>query len=243
MKKLISICVAALLLFAGNISAAADLQSVSGILRYYDENGTEAQNIGIDVSYYNNQIDWVALKAQGFDFALIRLGGRGWGSGNLYDDRLTQAFLHGAHDAGFRVGAYFYSAARNPAEALEEAQASLKELNGIQLDLPLFIDMEMSGNYPEGRSDTLSPAERSSVIETFCKTVSSAGYQAGLYASEAYCRYNLDYEATTQFPLWMASYTADNKLPQYISGYAIWQQTDSAYAGGIDGSFDLDLIF
>lgn len=243
MKRfLLSFALSAVLLLASQVHASADLQNTGGVLQYYDQNGSQASEIGIDVSYYNNQIDWHALKAQGFDFAIIRLGGRGWGTGRLYGDRMTQSYLRGARDAGIRIGAYFYSTARNPAEATEEAQAALYELNGIPLELPVFIDMETSGDYPNGRSDTLTPAERASVIEVFCRTVASAGYQTGLYASEGYCRFDLDYEAVKQFPLWLASYTVDNRLPQYIDGYVLWQQTDSAYAGGIDGPFDLDLI-
>ncbi len=242
MKRLISILLAGTLLYTIHAGAFADLNSVNGVLNYFDETGRKAEHIGVDVSYYNNQIDWTALKKQGFDFAIIRLGGRGWATGRIYGDRMTQQFLHGAKEAGMLVGAYFYSTARNPAEALEEAQAALFELNGITLELPVFIDMELSGDYPDGRSDSLSPGERAQVIDVFCSAIESAGYQAGLYASEGYCRYNLEYEAVTRFPLWLASYTVDNQLPQYISSYTLWQQTDSASAGGIDGSFDLNII-
>lgn len=242
MKRFLSLIVLLALLLGYSASAAADLSNAGGTLRYYDENGREASEIGVDVSYYNNQIDWHAMKAQGFDFAIIRIGGRGWGTGGLYGDRMTQSYLHEAHEAGMKLGAYFYSAARNPVEAKEEALAALYSLNGFSLDLPLFIDMELSGDYPAGRSDTLSPAERAEIIEVFCNTVAAAGYRTGVYASEGYCRYNLDYDAVMQYPLWLASYTVDNRLPQYIDGYAIWQQTDSAYAGGIDGPFDLDII-
>ena len=98
-----------------------------------------------------------------------------------------------------------------------------------------------SGSAFSGSGTTASFCDSSSVSVP-AGTVSSAGYQTGLYASEGYCRFNLNYEAVAQFPLWLASYTVDNRLPQYIDGYAMWQQTDSAYAGGIDGPFDLDLI-
>ena len=227
--------------FAG-IPASADLVNESGRLRYYDEKGRAAVSLGLDVSYYNNQIDWYALKAQGFDFVIIRLGGRGWGSGTLYGDRQTQSFLRGARRAGLQVGAYFYSAAVNPAEAVEEAQAALYVLNGFRLDLPLFLDMELSSNALTGRADRLSPGARADIIEAFARTVQDAGYKAGLYTSEGYSRYNLDSAAVSYLPLWMASYTVENRLPQYITDYSIWQQTDSAYAGGIEGGFDLDII-
>ena len=111
-----------LLLLILPVCVSADLMNVGGVLKYYDEHGREAEHIGLDLSYYNNQVDFQALSDQGFDFVLIRLGGRGWGaSGRLYGDSKTQTFLRQAHEAGFRVGAYFYSTAVNATEALEEA--------------------------------------------------------------------------------------------------------------------------
>ena len=85
------------------ISASADLVSIDGTLRYYDINGRQAEKIGLDVSFYNNQVDWQALRDQGFDFVLIRLGGRGWGTGVMYGDSKTQSNLRGAREAGLRT--------------------------------------------------------------------------------------------------------------------------------------------
>ena len=224
-------------------SAFADLVNIGGTLRYYDENGREAEEIGLDLSQFNNQVDFSALRDQGFGFVIIRLGGRGWGgSGKLYGDRETQANLRLAREAGLKVGAYFYSTAVNPAEAQEEAEAALETLNGFPLELPVYIDMEYSGDYPYGRSDGLTPGERADVIESFCTVIRQAGYEAGLYASEGYARFDLDTEAVKYLPLWMASYTVENLLPAYIQTYSIWQQTDSTYAGGVDGAFDLNII-
>jgi len=154
----------------------------------------------------------------------------------------TRANLRLAREAGLRVGAYFYSTAVNPAEALEEAAAALKTLDGFPLDLPVYIDMEYSGDYPYGRSDALTPGERADVIETFCGAIRQAGYEAGLYASEGYARFDLDTEAVKYLPFWMASYTVENRLPAHIRTYSVWQQTDSTYAGGVDGAFDLNII-
>ena len=237
------LCLALCLSLAAAPSAAADLVNIGGQVRYYDEHGREAKQIGLDLSQFNNQIDFSALRDQGFRFVIIRLGGRGWGgSGKLYGDRETQANLHLAREAGLQVGAYFYSTAVNPAEALEEAEAALETLDGFPLDLPVYIDMEYSGDYPYGRSDALTPGERADVIETFCGAVRQAGYEAGLYASEGYARFDLDTEAVKYLPFWMASYTVENRLPAHIHTYSVWQQTDSTYAGGVDGAFDLNII-
>lgn len=229
--------------FGPVIPAYADLMNVGGILRYYDELGRQAEEIGLDLSQFNNQIDFEALKAQGFTFVMIRLGGRGWGgTGRLYGDRKTQTNLRLAREAGMKVGAYFYSTAVNTTEAVEEAADAITILDGFPLDLPLYIDMEYSGDYPAGRSDQLSPGTRADIIEAFCTAVRQAGYEAGLYASEGYLRFDLDSEAVYYLPIWMASYTVENRLPQYVKNYSVWQQTDSTYAGGVDGAFDLNII-
>ena len=246
-RALAGLCLALCLglsLFPGfRTGACADLVNVDGTLRYYDELGRAAQQLGLDLSEFNHQVDFTALRAQGFDFVIIRLGGRGWGgSGKLYGDRETQASLRLAREAGMKVGAYFYSTAVNTAEAVEEAAAALRTLDGFPLDLPVYIDMEYSGNYPNGRADTLSPGRRADVIEAFCTCIRRAGYEAGLYASEGYVRFDLDAEAVTWLPLWMASYTVENRLPQYVKSYSVWQQTDTTYAGGADSPFDLNII-
>ena len=243
MKRLFSLALILALMLLTGISASADLVSIDGVLHYYDINGREAEEIGLDVSFYNNQIDWHALRNQGFSFVLIRLGGRGWGTGVMYGDRQTQSYLRGAREAGLKVGAYFYSAAINPTEAVEEASQALHVLNGFPLDLPLFIDMEQSGSYPNGRSDRLTPGERADIAEAFCAAVEAAGYQGGLYAAEGFVRTEMDTGAVAYLPLWLASYTVDNKLPLFIDYYELWQQTDSARAGGIDGPFDFNIVF
>ena len=243
MRRALSFLLALALCLCVPTSARADLMNVGGTLRYYDELGREAAEIGLDISQFNNQIDFEALRTQGFSFVVIRLGGRGWGgTGRLYGDRKTQTNLRLAREAGLKVGAYFYSTAINTTEVIEEAADAIAILDGFPLDLPLYIDMEYSGDYPVGRSDLLSPGTRADLIEAFCTAVRRAGYDAGLYASEGYLRFDLDSEAVYYLPIWMASYTVENRLPQYVKNFSVWQQTDSAYAGGADGAFDLNIV-
>ena len=230
--------------YHSGVSAYADLMNVGGVLRYYDETGRAASSIGLDVSNFNNQIDYTALKDQGFRFVIIRLGGRGWGgSGRLYGDEQTWKNLRNAREAGLLVGAYFYSTAVTVTEAVEDAASAISILNGFPLDLPLYIDMEYSGNYPYGRADRISPGTRADIAAAFCTAVESAGYESGLYASEGYLRFDIDAQSISYLPVWMASYTVENQLPRHILTYDIWQQSDSTWSGGVDGAFDLNIIF
>ena len=219
------------------------LKNIDGKLYYFNNRGEKAASLGIDVSCFNGHIDWNAVRAQGIDFAIIRLGGRGWSSGSVYEDTFVQEHMQGAKNAGIRVGVYFYSMAINAVEAVQEASVVLEKLNGTHLDLPIFIDMEYSGSYPNGRADKLPVAQRVEIARAFCQTVTSSGYSAGIYASESYMRSALDYGSLSRYSYWLANYTENNALPGFSGKYDIWQFTNGGQISGISGTVDMDVMF
>ena len=95
---------------------------------------------GIDVSYYQGKIDWKKVKASGIDFAMIRLGYRGYESGKLVEDEYAKANLKGAAEAGLRVGAYFFSQALNIEEADEEIAAIVKAADKLAAYIKEYAD-------------------------------------------------------------------------------------------------------
>ena len=224
-------------------SYAFGLKQIGGKLYYFNQYGVKAKSIGVDVSYYNSDIDWNVVKAQGIDFVIIRIGGRGWTSGLLYDDCRTREYLRSARSAGLQLGAYFYSTATSPYEAVEEASVAVKTLDGIPLDLPLFIDMEFSGEFPKGRADRLTPSQRAEIATAFCETVRSSGYLPGVYAGEYFLRASIDYNIISRYTIWLASYTTENQLPRFDKRYDLWQFTESGRVDGIRGIVDLNVIY
>lgn len=80
---------------------------------------------GIDVSTFQQEIDWQAVADSGIDFAFIRAGYRGYGKGGIVEDDRFRQNAAGARAAGLRVGLYFFSQAITPEEAVEEAQLLL----------------------------------------------------------------------------------------------------------------------
>ena len=221
------------------------LHQIDGKLYYFLPDGTKAQSLGVDVSFYNEDIDWQQVKRQGIDFAIIRVGGRGWGSGVIYDDVRTTQFLHNAHEAGLRLGVYFYSTAGSEREAAEEARAALGFLGGEQLELPVFIDVEQSGEYPDGRADELTREERGRVIDAFCRVIEAAGYEAGVYSGQYLFNRDIEFSAVAGRTVWLANYTASQRgqIPHFGGGYHIWQFTDRGNVKGISGHTDMDVIF
>ncbi|MBO5556834.1 MAG: hypothetical protein J5927_06580 [Oscillospiraceae bacterium] len=224
-------------------NAVTGLKRIDGKLYFFAPDGVRAQSLGVDVSYYNEDIDWKAVREQGVDFAIVRVGGRGWSSGLLYGDARTRQYLLGARAAGLRVGVYFYSTAVNVREAAEEARAAVQTVAGIPLDFPIFVDTEFSGDFPNGRSDRLSTFHRTEILSAFCSTVQQSGYSAGVYAGEHFYQYILDYNALARYRIWMASYTEEGQLPGFAERYDIWQFTDRGLIPGLPGHVDLNVIF
>ena len=99
---------------------------------------------GVDVSYWQADIDWPTVKKQGIDYALIRIGYTGLDSPfSMNPDSYFEQNYQQAREAGVMVGAYYYSCATTQTEAKKEAKYVLKLLNGRELDLPLVFDFEI----------------------------------------------------------------------------------------------------
>ena len=221
------------------------LQRIDGQLHYFAPDGTRARALGVDVSYYNEDVNWRQVRAQGIDFAIVRIGGRGWTYGMIYDDARTIQYLHNAREAGLRVGVYFYSTAGTEREAAAEARAALQTLAGQTLDLPVFIDVEESGEYPYGRADLLSRGERTKIVLAFCRVIEAAGYEAGIYSGQYFFNTNLYRESFGDRMIWLANYSASerNQVPGFGGRYTIWQFTDRGQVKGITGYTDLNVVF
>ena len=237
--------------YAPNGRPVTGLKNIDGRLYYFDDTGAKARSLGVDVSYFNSAIDWNALKAAGIDFAIIRVAGRTWEKGVLFEDEDSYRqgknggfYLQGAKAAGLQVGVYVYSTAVNTNEAVEEASLALEivERSGVELDLPIYFDCEFSGAYPRGRADRMSFAARAEIAKAFCSTVESAGYRAGVYSNEDFFHRALRLADIADYDLWYAVYTRDFSMPDYRA-FDIWQCSESVRVNGMPDETDLNVIF
>lgn len=221
------------------------LQRVNGKWYYFAPDGLKARALGVDVSYYNEDVNWREVRAQGMDFAIVRVGGRGWTYGVIYDDTRCRQYLHNAREAGLQVGVYFYSTAGSEREAAEEARAVLAVLDGQTLDLPVFIDVEESGEYPDGRADRLGRGERTRIVSAFFRVIEAAGYEAGIYSGQYFFNTQLYRKGLGDRMIWIANYSVSERgqIPGFGGGYTIWQFTDRGKVKGITGHTDLNVIF
>ena len=194
---------------------------------------------GVDVSGYQGDIDWPAVKAAGYDFAMIRVGGRFTRSGDLYDDSYFTRNIEGALAAGLRVGVYFFSQVINEEEGLEEAAWVLERIAGYDLTMPVALDWEyLDGG--EARTTGVEPAEITAGVAAFCDAVEAAGYRAMFYCNR-YCGYiKLDLRALTEYETWFAQYDV---YPAFRYGFTMWQYTSQGQVDGIAAPVDVNLYF
>ncbi len=117
-------------------------------------------------------------------------------------------------------------------------------LDGFPLDYPIFIDIEDSGDYPNGRADRLSAVRRYEIVESFCRAIEDGGYRAGVYSYQNFVKFNkLDHQILAPHFFWFASYTKYNKLPDFVYPYDMWQFSDHGAVSGIRGVVDMNAVF
>ena len=214
-------------------------QNIDGLQYYFDGNGKISSCTMIDVSTYNGDIDWNAVKAAGVDYAIIRVGYRGYGTARLVQDRRFEQNMRGAINAGIRVGAYIVTQAVNTEEAVEEASFIVEKCRGYNVTLPLAIDVEWAGNsYEEGRANSISASTRTDVINAFARTVMNSGYAAMAYANKDWFE-NKIYSGNlfSSCKIWLAQYR--NTEYTYGGRVNMWQYTSKGRVDGINGDVDI----
>lgn len=194
--------------------------------------------LGVDVSAHQGEIDWEQVRSAGMEFAIIRIGYRGYTSGGIYEDEYARKNLAGAKAAGLKVGVYFYSQALDEGEARREAQFCIDLLDGEALDLPVVFDWEYAGE--DTRSAEMTQDALMACTRAFCQEVEEAGYEAMIYFNPHIAENLLRLEELQEYPFWLAMYTDQMTWPHQIE---MWQYTASGSVPGISGDADINLWF
>lgn len=234
-------------------STADDFTSVSPFTgATYTHSGVfSGMNIyhGVDVSYHQGTIDWTKVKAAGIDFAIIRMGYRGYSSGTLATDNMFTANMQEAIAAGLKVGAYFFTEAITVDEAIAEAQYVANALAPYQITMPVAIDWESNAAASDGgRKITagLTKAQNTIICSAFCDVIRSYGYTPMVYANKSDLTNRIDGAALGEkYEIWLARY---NKVAEYSNPYSIWQYsagsaTNKGTVNGISGNVDLNFWY
>ncbi len=207
-----------------------------GRVYYKDEN--VRLYTGVDVSVHQGDIDWNAVKNDGVDFAMLRVGARGYGTeGKLYEDAKFEDNYVGAINAGLKVGVYYFSQAISTAEAEEEAEYVIYKLENKVIDYPVAFDWEHI-SYDTARTDGLDNETITQIALAFCNKIASAGFTPIIYFNRSLGYFSYDLSEIKDYHFWLAEYY---DAPSFIYDYKIWQYTEKGTVNGIEGSVDLNL--
>ena len=208
----------------------------NGFLTYDSDKYTS--KIGIDVSRYQGSIDWAAVKDAGGEFAMLRLGYRGYGTGAIVRDSYFYQNIQGALENGIEVGVYFFSQAINEAEAVEEAQFCMDLLRDYSITYPIVFDWEPYDSSLHPRTEGLSDEMLTKCAVAFCQAVEANGYDSMVYSNLTYFYLHYDLSKLVDFPLWLAQY---NKTPTFYYHFDMWQYSSTGKVPGIEGNVDLNI--
>ena len=215
-------------------NAVTGWKNIDGVQYYFNDDGSQGSSLVIDVSTYNGDIDWYSVKASGINYAMIRVGYRGYETARLVLDKRFHTNMSQATAAGIKVGAYIVTQAVDTTEAVEEASFIISACSGYNISLPLAIDVESAGG-GSGRGDKISSSQRTAVINAFAQTVRSCGYSAILYANKDWMN-NRIYAGNVNCNVWLAQY---NSKCTYTGPFTMWQFTEKARVNGISGYVDM----
>ena len=192
-----------------------------------------AQIKGIDVSQYQGNIDWKAVKADEIRFAMIRAG-YCEADGTLKLDTRFHANISAAVAAGVNAGVYLYSYARTAEAARQAAAALIPLLKGYTVSYPVAFDIE------DELYAGLGQAESAAIAAAFLDEVRAERYYPILYSYTYFLTENLDMSKLSDFDLWVADYRG---YVGYPGDYGMWQFSSTGKVDGISTRVDMDVSY
>ena len=193
----------------------------------------DGRKFGIDVSAWQDEIDFKKVKDAGCEFVIIRIG---WSEdGAVEMDKRFKENFEKAQDAGVPIGLYMYSYDNSEEDVRKAAQWIIKQLDGAKLDYPIAFDWEDFGQFQQYEMSFIT---LNKMYDAFADELSKAGYDCRLYGSLNFLE--KVWEDTDTRPVWLAHYTDKT---DYKGPYRIWQQSSTGKIDGISGPVDLDIMY
>ena len=200
---------------------------------FVSANKGKGRSFGIDVSAWQDDIDFKAVKKAGCEFVIIRIGYSYEGELNI--DKTFYKNIQGARAAGLKTGVYLYSADNTEEQVRKNADWLVSTLGRENLDLPVAFDWEDFGNFQDYG---ISFHELNNLYDAFADQLSGDGYGCMLYGSKNYIE--KVWEKTDVRPVWLAHYT---EKTDYKGPYMLWQASCTGRIPGISGDVDMDILY
>ncbi|MBD5519359.1 MAG: hypothetical protein HDR07_13070 [Lachnospiraceae bacterium] len=217
-----------------------NMEDKAGLKRYM-ENGRKTSYVGVDISKHTGKIYFPSLKAAGVDYVMIRLGSRGYSTGQITLDENFKENIEGAIEAQLDVGVYFYSQAISQDEAIQEANFVVQNLEPYRgkVKYPIAFNMGFVSN-DKSRIEGLSREDKTAVTVSFLEGVKAAGYVPMVYGDKEWLLKEVDLTKLQDFDVWLSQ---EEDIPDYPYLYSMWQYDTDGVLNGIDGGADLNICF
>ena len=170
---------------------------------------------------------------------MLRVGARGYSSGQLVLDDYFLDNIKRASDAELEIGVYFFSQAVTEAEAIEEANLVLEQIQDYTVRYPIAFDMEYVDN-DTSRVEGVSRADKTTIARAFLDTVKAAGYEPMIYGDKQWLIKQIDLSKLTEYDIWLSQL---EDIPDYPYQFSMWQYDRQASIDGISGYANLDISF
>ncbi|MDD2505385.1 MAG: glycoside hydrolase family 25 protein [Bacilli bacterium] len=190
---------------------------------------------GIDISSWQEEVDFKKVKEAGASFVMIRIGFQRSSTRELSIDKYYEQNIKEAKKAGLKVGVYLYTEASSINEAKNHATWVLNKLNKLSLDLPIVFDWEDFSNF---RKHKISLYQLNEMANIFIKTVVNSGYEGMIYSSKTYLE-NF-WNNINNYPVWLAHYT---EKTDYKGDYIMWQLSNIGKIPGINAPVDINIMY
>ena len=183
---------------------------------------------GIDVSYYQAEIDWEQVRASGVEFAFIRVS-----DGEDTPDTMFELNWGGAKAAGVRRGMYQFFRPTESITAQADLVIAMTKKRGAG-ELPPVLDIEDDG----GLAAVVVAKRARQWLDRVTKALH---VEPIIYTYPDFWRRGGG-EVLGSQPLWLAHYTtACPTVPPPWQDWRFWQHSDRGRVPGIAGNVDLDL--
>lgn len=182
--------------------------------------------VGIDISRYNGHIDFDKVRESDVSFVYIKSS-----EGANYRDKHFARNAMQATQAGLKVGAYHFF--RKSVDGKQQAVNFMKAVAGVNLDLPLVIDVE-DWNNDKGVSNGTVIARLKAMIEP----LKQGGHKVMIYTNQhGYDKWIKDHFAGEM--LWLCTFKPPHKVKveHHIQQYSHWGTIE-----GVKGEVDLNVF-
>ncbi len=198
---------------------------------------------GIDVSKWNGDLNFAAIKAAGVRFAMVKAsqGHALSASHYLFADSRFGQYVNGFSAVGIPVGAYHFFTASNESEAETEAEFFLSVCRPYRSKLSLYLACDTE-NYNNPWLLSQSRDALSKSIKRFLDVVAADGFAVCHYTNTDHILNFIDLDAIP-YPVWQAHYGTGGKPTHAGDRLAMHQYNGSGALEGVCGKFDLNFGF